>query len=342
MRPILVVAALGLLSCGHHGVRAYVEEPFPVHLSDWRLFTGTGTNLKPAAGVLPYDLNTPLFSDYADKNRFVWMPSGKSARYRENDTFEFPHGAVLAKTFFFSGKRIETRLLVNTKNGWVGLPYVWNAEQTDATLEIVPDPVAVEYRHASGEVEKFDYVIPNSNQCMGCHENSGVMEPIGPKTRHLNKMFDYPDGRENQLARWSKAGYLEGVPESPPRAAVWNDPSTGSLGQRARAYIDINCGHCHNPRGPANTTGLKLTVDETSPAKLGYCKTPVAAGQGSGNLLYAIVPGKPEESFMIYRLKSVAPKVAMPELGRATVHREGVALLEDWIRSLRGSCNTGT
>jgi hypothetical protein len=120
--------------------------------------------------------------------------------------------------------------------------------------------------------------------------------------------------------------------------AVWDDPATGSIEARARAYIEINCAHCHNPQAAANTTGLYLTASETDPARLGVCKVPVAAGNGSGDLRFGVTPGKPEESILMRRVESVEPKVLMPELGRSVVHREGVALVRQWIDSLKGEC----
>jgi uncharacterized repeat protein (TIGR03806 family) len=345
-----IVALLLLLcaGCGHRAVRAHLDEPFPAKLSQWRLFTGDPAALKPNAGVVPYDLNTPLFSDYATKYRFVWMPAGTSATYQADDTFEFPVGTIFAKTFAFpdadhGGRQriIETRLLVHAKSGWVGLPYVWNAAQTEATLEVAADPLVVHWVHPSGVRYAIDYVIPNTNQCKGCHDKSKVMVPIGPKARNLNKDFSYAEGRANQIAYWTKVGYLKGAPapEQAPRLAVWDDPSSGTLDARARAYMEMNCGHCHNPQGPANTTGLYLTAAQADPMRLGLCKVPVSAGQGSGDLLFDVVQGRPEESILVHRMESTTPKIMMPELGRTMVHQEGVALIREWIASMRGSCS---
>ena len=327
-RVVLALAAIALTSCGYFGrdVRVVIEEPFPKKLSAWRLFTGKLADLRPNEGVLAYDVNTPLFSDYADKSRVVWMPKGRAARYHETAAFEFPQGAVIAKTFSFGKRIIETRILVNGRNGWVGLPYVWNASQTEATLEIAPDPVRVSYHGV-----EFTYAIPNMNQCKGCHETAKRMVPIGTAARHLN--------RDGQLEQWARAGYLTGAPAAAPRNAVWNDPSTGTLEQRALAYLDANCGHCHNPQGPADSSGLFLTAGQSDPLRLGFCKVPVAAGHGAGDLRFGVVYGSPDESILVRRMNSVEPKVAMPEIGRATIHREGVALIREWIASTRGSCD---
>ena len=144
----------------------------------------------PAGGVVPYDLNSPLFSDYATKYRFVRLPPGTSAVYRDEDVFEFPVGTIIAKTFAYPhdmrdparGQRLlETRLLIRQPDGWTGLPYVWNDEQSEATLKVAGGACDVHWVHADGKERTVNYLIPNTNQCLGCHENSKVMAPIGPK-----------------------------------------------------------------------------------------------------------------------------------------------------------------
>jgi uncharacterized repeat protein (TIGR03806 family) len=322
-------------------VRSFFEGPFPAKLSDWRLFLGSGIS-KPNQGVLPYDLNTPLFSDYAAKYRFVWMPPGSAAQYRDDGVFEFPVGTILIKSFAFpeesgSGRErlVETRLLINAKSGWIGLPYVWNEKQTEATLDLAADPVPIRYTEASGQKHEFTYFIPNANECKQCHENSRVMLPIGPKARNLNKDYRYPDGVSNQLVRWTKAGYLQGAPspQAAPRAARWDVPESGTLAERARAYLDNNCAHCHQPGATAGYTGFDLRLTTSSPLDLGVCRSPNSAGR-VGNLVYDLVPGKPEESILVARMESTRPKEMMPQIGRSVVHQEGLTLVREWIRSL--------
>jgi len=325
-------------------VQSFVDEPFPQTLSEWHLFLRQVGNLQPNQNVLPYDLNTPLFSDYAAKYRFVWMPSATSARYREDQVFDFPVGTILAKTFAFPAgagqdkeKLIETRLLVHGKNGWVGLPYVWNRNQTEATLDLAPDPVPIHYADASGNKHDFTYFIPNANECKQCHENDRVMLPIGPKARNLNKDYAYADGPANQLERWTKAGYLQGAPSpaGAPKAAKWDAPESGTLEQRARAYLDNNCAHCHQPGATAGYTGFDLRLATSGLAALGMCKSPNSAGR-VGTLIYDLVPGNPDESILVARMISTRPKEMMPQIGRSVVHQEGVALVSEWVRSLPG------
>ncbi len=338
------ISIAALTSC-NRAVRTYTDGPFPKKLSEWHLFTASSPALKPKKGVLPYDLNTPLFSDYADKYRFVWMPSGTSAQYKDDAAFEFPVGTILAKTFAFpqdgrpDKRLIETRLLVHTNSGWMPLLYRWDDAQRDATLELVPDPVPVMWTDASGARHDFTYVMPNANECHQCHDINKVLLPIGPKARNLNKDFSYADGAENQLARWARVGYLRGLPDAAarPRAAKWDDPATGSLDDRARAYLDNNCAHCHQPGGQAGYTGVDFRLTQRDLRHQGLCKSPNSAG-AVGGLGYDLVPGHPEQSILIYRLESTAPKVSMPALSRDVVHHEGVHLLRLWIASLGSEC----
>jgi uncharacterized repeat protein (TIGR03806 family) len=323
-------------------VKSFIEGPFPEKLSGWNLFVSRDGIWQPNQGVLPYDLNTPLFSDYAAKYRFVWMPPGTAAQYRDDGVFDFPTGAILAKTFAFPAegsrdkeKLIETRLLVHGKNGWIGLPYVWNEAQTEARLDLVPDPVPISYADSSGQKHAFTYFIPNANECKQCHENTRVMLPIGPKARNLNKDYEYAGGAANQLVRWAQVGYLQGAPapQSAPRAAKWDAPASGTLEERARAYLDNNCAHCHQPGAGAGYTGFDLRLSATGLSSLGLCKSPNSAGR-VGNLIYDLVPGKSEESILVARMESVRPKEMMPQIGRSVVHQEGLALIREWVRSL--------
>ena len=164
------------------------------------------------------------------------------------------------------------------------------------------------------------------------------MVPVGVAARHLNKDHRYGEGVvQNQLQQWEKIGLLSGLPadrKSVPSNALWLNEKE-SLEKRARAYLDINCGNCHNPKGPANTSGFYLDMRETNPTALGVYKTPVAAGQGSGGFKYDILPGKPDQSILVYRMKTNDPGKAMPELGREQLHKEGIELISQWIKQTK-------
>jgi uncharacterized repeat protein (TIGR03806 family) len=314
-------------------------------LSQYKLFAGEPKDQQPASSVIPYDLNSALFSDYADKYRFVKLPAGTHATYSDDGVFVFPVGTVIAKTFAFprdardpkAGRRlIETRILKHDADGWVGLPYIWNTEQTDADLDVAGDAVDVSWIHTDGRTRTNNYMIPNANQCKGCHKAGESMTPIGPKARHLNRDFAYQEGTENQLAHWSRSGALVGAtdPGAAPRLANWADQESGNLDARARAWLEINCAHCHNPEGPARNSGLDLLASQHNPTAFGIEKPPIAAGNGSGGLLHDIVPGQPDKSIVVYRISSTHPGVMMPELGKRLVHDEGVALIREWIAAM--------
>jgi uncharacterized repeat protein (TIGR03806 family) len=321
------------------------EEP-PEKLSSYGLFAGSGSSQEPTAGVVPYDLNTPLFSDYAVKYRFVKLPAGTSAKYNDTGVFDFPIGTIIVKTFGYlndytdpaKGRRlIETRLLIHKPEGWIGLPYIWNDEQTEATLEVAGGTCKVSWIHSDGKERSISYIIPNTNQCLGCHENNKVLQPIGPKARNLNRLFTYKDGAKNQLDYWGEIGYLKDAPPASqaPRLPVWNESATGTVEERAMAWMEMNCAHCHNPAGPARTSGLDLQLTQKDRGKRGLWKTPVAAGRGTGGRSYDIVPGKPDQSILMYRIQSAEPGIAMPESPHRLVDDEGVALVRRWIEGLK-------
>jgi hypothetical protein len=150
------------------------------------------------------------------------------------------------------------------------------------------------------------------------------------------------DGKAvNQLAHWRQLGILDSDSALTTAASArWDDPKQ-SIDARARAYLDVNCSHCHGAQGAANHSGLWLTPETHDPIQLGLCKLPVATGRGSGDAAYVIVPGKPRDSILLHRMQSTEPDVAMPEIGRSLVHQEGVELIEAWIRSMPSAHQKG-
>lgn len=305
-------------------------------LSDYSFFEGRLADLKPSSQVLPYDLNTPLFSDYALKKRFIYLPKGEKIGYQEKEVLDFPVGTVLIKNFYYSAsqlgttadKILETRLLIHESDGWKALPYIWNTEQTEAYLEITGGLLPTQLK-TKGLVR---YAVPDMNQCKSCHDKGGTMTPIGPSVRQLNRKAMASD--TNQLVQLATKEWVDLPDHTLPQLAVWNDPASGSLNARARAYLDINCAHCHNDEGPAKNSGLNLTYFESDSYRLGVNKKPVAAGRGSGNLKYGIVPGKPEGSILVHRMQTTEPGTMMPELGRSLPHDEGLALIREWIEKM--------
>ena len=194
----------------------------------------------------------------------------------------------------------------------------------------------VSWIHTDGRARTNNYIIPNVNQCKGCHKSGEVMMPIGPKARHLNRDFAYREGTENQLAHWSRLGALAGAPLPtgrrgwPPgttRRAARSTPAPAPGWRSTAPTATI-------PAGPARSSGLDLLASQHNPAAFGVNKPPVAAGIGSGGREYDIVPGRPDESILAYRIASTHPGVMMPELGKRLVHEEGVALVRQWIAAM--------
>lgn len=143
---------------------------------------------------------------------------------------------------------------------------------------------------------------------------------------------------DDQLGHLAQRHRLDGLADADYRANAGLGDKEASLDHRVRSYLDINCGHCHSPVGAADTSGMFLNIEETDPLKLGVCKPPVAAGQGTGGFLFGIDPGNGKESILTFRMESLDPGAMMPELGRSLVHEEGVELIIDWIEAMSGEC----
>ena len=320
----------GAVSSGVVSDAAILADENPPLLSAFGFFKDGAD--RPNAALTAYKLGTPLFSDYSEKQRFIYLPADGRLSIEADGSVKFPVGTALVKSFGYpdaSGALsiIETRLLLHKAEGWVALPYVWREDGSDAELKLGGARVPATIRHVGGNDQAISYAVPNKNQCKQCHSRDGVIEPIGPNWP--NMIFNSGVEQERLSARAS-------FPRNRLFAeAVWSDPKTGSVEKRALAYLRINCGHCHRPSGSASNSGLffdDLIGGETA---IGIGKRPVAAGRGSGNLDFVIEPGHPERSILLYRLQSTDPGIAMPELGRSTVHNEGAALLEQWIREMK-------
>ena len=334
---IAVVALLSALSTFANDWTLEWSGKFERKISAYDLFENTVEQI-PREGLVAYTLITPLFTDYADKHRFVYLPPGTAATYHDYDAFTFPVGTALVKTFSYHDRDsdtrtlIETRLMFNTaEKGWVGASYVWNEEQTDADLKVAGKRIPLRWTDVNGDVHATDDLVPNMNQCNHCHAGTGTTLPIGPKARNINREFN----GMNQIDHWTAIGILEGAPKSAevPRVVPWDDESY-PVDLRAKAYLDINCAHCHNTNGLAGSTRLDLTYAQEDMQQRGVYYRPTAAGNASRGRYYAIVPGNPEASFLLYRLRSTESNIRMPETGRTLVHKQGAQLIEEWIRSL--------
>ncbi len=294
---------------------------FPATLGEFRFFAN-GAAQRPAVGVTPYRLQTPLWSDGAEKLRFVYLPAGTQARAQGEGLLDLPVGAALIKTFKLEDRLIETRVLLHRADGWVALPYQWNREQTEARLVLGGARLDL----TSPQGARISYAVPNKNQCKECHQQKDAVVPLGPKARNLAPQW---------LASWHKAGKLDRVPTVAARVPLWEERAKLPSAPVARGWLDANCAHCHNPAGSASNSGLDLRWEQSDPVRLGVLKRPVAAGRGSGGLEFDVLPGHPDQSIVIYRMSSLEGGISMPELGRSSVDPDGQAAVARWIREMK-------
>ncbi|SDG80474.1 Ig-like domain-containing protein [Winogradskyella thalassocola] len=314
-------------------------------LSDYQFFEGELKNLEPSSGVIPYTLNSTLFSDYAKKKRFVWMPNNSKATFlNENELLDFPVGTILIKNFYYdnvlpdnSTQILETRLIIRKQEGWVFANYAWNETQSEANLDMNGSYVDLQWQQ-EGATKSVQYRIPSAAECHTCHKVLEIAKPIGPKPRNLNLSYDYSDGTANQLEKLVSLGYLENtLPETISTIPDYSDHSN-SLSLRVRAYLDINCAHCHSENTHCSYRPMRLDFLSTEDiTNMGVCvEADTELGFGLGHI---IEPGDARNSVMHFRISATEPSTRMPLLARTIVHTEGVQLIEEWINSLNINCN---
>jgi uncharacterized repeat protein (TIGR03806 family) len=357
-RPIIFLLALvGLWAC--KGEDDTPEEPqkptSPVvfdlaevpydKLSDYNFFDGEMVNHDPVYGVIPYDVITPLFADYAHKFRFVWMPEGARASYNtDHNILDFQDGTVLIKTFYFDnvqpeGNRyvIETRIEFMRNGQWEFAEYVWNEDQTEAVLDMDGSFKPLFYMDENNEEQFVNWRVPSEAECLTCHKRDDTAIPIGPKPQNINKDYNYPEGVRNQLLKLIDMGYLEpNIPAQIETVVPWDDPSY-PLQDRVRAYLDMNCAHCHRDNSHCDYRPIRYAWNETvDPENMGICVEPDQnLGQGLEEI---IVPGNPDRSVLYFRINTTDEAVRMPLLGRSVIHEEGRDLILEYINSLQGPC----
>lgn len=329
------------------------------HLFTWSAAAGFAFNDR----VVPYEVNTALFSDHALKQRAIYIPDGAAATFDPEEALAFPVGSAIVKTFYFPAdlrapsdnlRLIETRLLVRQSDRWVGLPYIWDAEQHDAVLSPAGEVRAISFIDTDGAPQTANYLVPQRNQCQSCHgerptesSTSIEIELIGVKARHMNRSYDYGGriGVRNQLDRLAELGMLTGAPAAATVPAAYDFRAIeaggvaaippGELDAAARDYLDINCAHCHNPRGVNGMTSqLFLDHANADPFHLGVCKRPGSAGIGTGGFTFDIVPGAPDTSILYFRTSTTLVGAMMPLLGRSVTHNRGAELLHAWIAAM--------
>ncbi len=312
-------------------------------LSTYNFFQGEIENMNPINSVLPYEPASSLFTDYALKKRFIWMPSGSKATYNgDHNIFDFPTGTILIKNFYYTTlqpgnqtKILETRLMIKKASGWIFAEYLWNDEQTDATLDMNGSTKPITFIQ-NGETISTDYRFPNEVECLICHKKNEVAIPIAPKPQNLNFTFNYTDGAKHQLQKWVEKGYLQSYPSTIVSTINYKDTSK-PLEDRLRSYVDMNCSHCHKLDGHCDYTPIKFAFSETVDiTNLGVCVIPNNPINGSVKI---IAPGNFVKSTMHVRMNSNVDDVKMPIIGRSVVHKEAVQLVEQYINSLTTTCN---
>lgn len=315
------------------------------NLSEYNFFEGNIADLSPVYGVLPYDLNSALFSDYANKKRFIWMPKDSTAKYVNDHTiFDFPVGTILIKNFYYdnvlpdmSTKIIETRLMIKLEDDWTFANYVWNEEQTDATFTTQSKFLAFDWE-LNGETKSVNYKIPGFPECFTCHNKYDTPLPIGPKPQNINRNYLYPEGSKNQLAKWVEQGYLEDNYPSEIKSLVEWDDESQPLDLRVRSYFDINCAHCHSDQSYCEYASMRFEFNKTEDiSNLGVCVESVFYINPS--ITHIVNPGITQRSALFFRISSDEDQYKMPLIGRTLNHIEGIELIEEWINSLTQNCN---
>jgi len=294
---------------------------------------------KPAAGLIPYDVNSPLWSDGAVKERFVSIPPGGKIHVKdcamEPDTcapadmggsgadeghWELPVGTVLVKNFSIGGKRIETRLLMRrNETTWKGFSYEWNDAGTEAT-------------RLSGELDKDlgtqVWHYPSSSQCLECH-TKGAGRSLGLTTAQMNRDFAYADGMMNQVEKFQALALFD---TAPTMIAGYPDPfGTAPLAERVRSYFQTNCSICHRPGGTLSDIDFRFT---TPYEDMDLECTPIIRGTGDPLLPQVrLVPGSPEESSVSFRMHDVTT-YRMPRIGSSVVDMAAVEMVDEWIAGM--------
>jgi uncharacterized repeat protein (TIGR03806 family) len=336
------------------------------YLSEYGFFIGEQLRaLEPAEGVYPYTVVSPLFSDFAGKARFLYLPEGEQLHIDfdaadpgpggEGELWEWPVGSVLIKNFYFdldrqspgqdqNAKLIETRLMVQYPGGWQVFTYVWDDAEQDAVLTKYGKLIEVGFTDVDGQPATQEYKVPSLEQCGSCHSRDNTLATLGPVTHQMNYAVERDGGQVNQMQWLESLGLFdEPLPELSSFPTMV-DPlgDVGTLDQRARSYLHANCSHCHRQDGGAGISGLRYPYWEQTPVHLGICKPPAAAGAASGGRPYDIVPGDPEQSIVVFRMESLDPMIKMPELPSRVLNPEGIQLISDWIAAMEpAGCGGG-
>lgn len=319
--------------------------PFPGLLSETGLFSNLA-DLTPVAGLIPYDVNAPLWSDDAEKRRWIALPTGGQIVFHGQDAWTFPVGTVLVKHFELrldvtdpgSTRRLETRVLVHETQGWAGYTYRWNAAQTDALLlpDAAEDTFTIADPSAPGGMREQTWRYPSRTDCMQCH-TAPHGRVLGVRAGQLNRPFEYatPGGpvSDNQLRAWNHVGLFTTGIGTADAYEAWPDPQggAGTVATRARAYLAANCAQCHRANGTApGNLDLRWQVPDGAMNAIG-----IDPGMGDFGLPAPRIvdPGDHANSVLWLRMETLDGR-RMPRLGSGRVHGAGLDLLRAWIDGL--------
>ncbi|MFT3711893.1 MAG: PQQ-dependent sugar dehydrogenase [Archangium sp.] len=302
---------------------AVPPDTFPRKLSQTGCFDASNPK-QPVAAMIPYDLNTPFWSDGAQKERHFSIPDGTKISVGPDGDFDLPNGSVVSKTFFLGGKRIETRLFMRHSDGtWAGYTYEWDDAETDATL--LP---AGKLKQIGGQ----SWLYPSRAQCLQCH-TAIAGRTLGLELAQLNRSLRYPVGAtRHQLTVLDGLGYLSAPLTMPVEMLPKLEPvdGTGALDARARSWLHSNCSICHRSgagQGPADFR-FSRTLKETNTCD-------VMPDNGSLGVMGArlLKPGAPSQSLISLRIHAL-DRARMPPVGSLAVDTQGAAVIDDWIRSI--------
>jgi uncharacterized repeat protein (TIGR03806 family) len=320
---------------------------FPPRLSDTGIFEDIAS-LRVSSNMIPYDVNSPLWSDGAAKSRWFTIPKNTRIGFSQSGEWQFPAGSVFVKHFTLPVseglpreiRRVETRVLVRSVDGGTfGATYKWLANNSDAELvESQVDEEIVIQTQTGARTQVWHY--PSPSECIQCHTpaSKGV---LGLNTRQLNRNFKYgADSTENQLREYNSIGLFfpaiaeEHFEELPKLSNLTN--STASLEERARSYLDSNCSHCHRPGG----TRAYWDARYETPLPLSGILNGTITQSLEIPDAKAIVPGHPEKSVIFLRANSLSPSVRMPPISKNEIDSQAIALLSEYIRSLPETTNS--
>ncbi len=317
-----------------------VPDP-PRFLSELGVFTDL-QNLQPISGIIPYGVNSPLWSDGAIKKRWIAIPDGQQIKFKSSDPWEFPEGTVFIKHFELpnnldeteSSVRLETRFFVLAKGGKAyGLTYQWNEDGTDAELLTIGKSKEVDILDQNGTIlERQTWDFPSRDQCLSCH-NSNAQYVLGVNTHQLNGMYDYQDGTYNQIQYWASEGILDlptGINiDMLPKSYPIDDTSV-DLELRIRSYLDSNCASCHRLGGvPMVGMDLRYSIPPNFHNTIQVSTGSLASDPSN----YLVEPGRHEVSELWIRDNSLADN-KMPPLSKQRLDTFYLKELAKWIDGL--------